>query len=90
MRLYRMHHIIRVAQLAQQISAHLTMFLNTGMAFIINIMQQASNAPLLLILAKLPRISPHRRFNRQSMLYQTFILIPLGKKAKRLITTQSH
>ncbi len=76
--------------LAQQFGPHLAMLLNTGVPLIINIVQHPRNPPLLLILAKLTRIGAHCRLNRQPMLHQPLILVPLGEEPIRLISIQCH
>jgi 2-polyprenyl-3-methyl-5-hydroxy-6-metoxy-1,4-benzoquinol methylase len=65
-------HVFRIAALFQNLVSHKRMLGRRGIFFIIKVMQQAGDAPLVLVLAKLASIGAHARFHGQHVLAQAF------------------
>jgi hypothetical protein len=64
--------------------------LEVGVALVVHVVQQADDAPQLLVLALLARIGAHRRLDRQAVAPKRLRLDPFGKQVPGLIARKPH
>src|SRR5438445_432970 len=77
---HRVRDHIRPAHLAQHAPPRKSVLKRVGMLLIVEVVDQAHDAPELLVLNIASRQAPHRRLHREAMLAQALRLVVLAEK----------
>ena len=69
-----------IAERSQMLAALVGMIAERRIALVVEVVEQRDDAPLLFVLAELPRVAAHRGFDRERMLAQALALRPLSQE----------
>ena len=82
----RARHPLGIALRLQDLDAAERMVLLIRIALVVEVVQQRDGAPVVLVLAELPRVAAHRRLDAQHVLAQALALRVLGHQRPRVFS----
>ena len=82
----RARHPLGIALRLQDLDAAKRMVLLVGIALVVEVVQQRDDAPVVFVLAELPRVAAHRGFDRQHVLPQALALRVLGHQRPGVVS----
>src|SRR4029078_13037605 len=82
----RARHPLGIALRLEDLDAAEGMVLLIGIALVVEVVQQRDRPPVVLVLAELPRVAAHRRFDAEHVLPQALALLLLGDESPCLVS----
>ena len=89
-RQHRPDHDLRVALLAEDRRSVLRMLVERGVNLVVEVVEQRDTAPQLLVLARAPRVSAHRRLDRERMAEERLALRVAGQRRPGPVAGDLH